>query len=243
MKDYDTSFFYLLATIVASIAVSVPIGVFVHETGHFIGGRMAGYKFTMMSMFGLTVSCFYGRLHFRIERKGPPGQCQMHPVTLKQNGTGLIIGGIVANACVGLTMIVYGVLSCQIYGFIFYTVVGGMNLALAVQNMLPGSVTNDGSTMRDAGASPVNMEIYNRLMIIYMLLEEGSTPLEIPEFLFDAPLLWESALSAELSLYRYMQVKEKYRYERKGRERIRREYCRLMLYSPETCILEAANEC
>lgn len=232
----------LVMIILINLPIALVLAILIHEAGHFAGGLLAGYRFTLISVLGLTLYRRFGKLHIRVDKGGPVGQCQMHPLTLKQDGTKLILGGVYANLTVGIMIMGLGIFSKNVYVLSVGLEAGVLSIILGLQNLFSDSPTNDGSTFRDARSSPINMEIYNRLMIIYLLLEDGTGPADLPDRLFEAPLLWESALSAELSLFRYMSVCEKYEHDRNGKNLISREYFKLKLYSPKTRILEAADD-
>lgn len=200
----------LLTVTAASIAFSVPAAVLIHELGHLAGGWLYKYRFTSITVMRIKLSFQKGRPSLRYIRNGPLGQCIMHPKTIRQKAGGLILGGILSNAVTGAAVLTGGAFVSNLYVMIICITLGSMNLIAAIMNWMSESVTNDGNTYREAGKDPRNTELYNRIMLIYHLLDQGTDYASLPDELLKEPLDNRSSLAAEIAMFRYYRAREKF---------------------------------
>lgn len=198
----------IVIRIIVALILSFFFSVAVHEAGHLAGGCITGYKLTEFTLFWVSYCPLAGGRRWR--KGGCLGQCLMHPRTISQNGRLLIIGGIAANLLTGIVSACIGLLQDSVNGIIFSFSMSGMNIAAAIINFLSDSPTNDGSTFTDAGINELHMEMYNRLMLVYMYQATETRLSDIPQEVMKAPEIYDSTLSAELSVYRYMAAKERF---------------------------------
>lgn len=221
--------------------ITLLLTIIVHELGHLVGGLLTHYRFTMIEVLGVVLYRCGGRLRLRLERRLPLGQCLMHAPSLSANPGMLILGGCIANLFVGVGLLAAGMLVREFLLMLLLIYAGGINILAGIANIIPESATSDGATYRDAASDPVRAQIYNRLMEVYMHLENGEGYAGLPEDILAAPTLYDSTLAAELAVYRYYRLRDL-----SARDATLREEAKLMLldlarYRPETGIGEVLH--
>ena len=149
---FDGLFFFANWVIIASIPVSILLGVIIHELGHLIFGLLTGYSF---SSFRVGMFIWYKedeKIRFSISKSLVAGQCLMVPVKdfrefkfVLYNLGGVIFDGIFAVLLLTLFFVTSYTLS------VIFLLGAFINLLLVFQNIIPiRSIANDGANIWEA---------------------------------------------------------------------------------------------
>lgn len=168
--------------------------ILIHEFGHFVFGKLTGYRFKSFRVFGLMWQRDGdGKIRFyRYHLAGTGGQCLMAPPEMKNGDMPYVLynlGGVFFNLLLGLAgMLTAGLLSegapGEIYGKILYI----LGFAFALVNALPlPGVSNDGSNCLSLSKSVNARKSFWIQMNGVVLLSEGKRVREFPEEWFVKP--------------------------------------------------------
>ena len=222
--------------LIVNVLLSFILTVVVHESGHYFFGRMSGYSFRSLELFGVKMIRKYGQLKIMLSQEACIGQCIMLPAGRKIDGSLLILGGVFFNAYMAC---ISGVLTGIFPKFCFPLFF--LNLAAVLGNLYPFSATNDGNTYSDAIKSALHMETYNRLMEVYSAIVTGEEWKNLDDELFEMPDIVFSSLSAEFAVCRLLHVTEKADFDDTGKKAVNRELRRLERFAPGLVDMEAMD--
>lgn len=197
---------------IAAMAMSLVLQILIHEGGHWVCGRLSGYRFVSFRVFNFTFIREGGRL--RVKRfgiAGTGGQCLLAPPELPLPQIPVVLynlGGVLANvlaSSVGLALLIL-LPDTGIFLHIFllmFTVVG---FFLALLNGIPmrmGGIGNDAYNMRFLRRNPLAKQAMMTQLRINALSQWGMRPQEMPPSLYAAPegtLDYGDPLQATLAL-------------------------------------------
>ena len=196
----------MIIVMLVLVPVQLVLMVVVHETGHFIGGKTAGYRLTHIKMFNVYAERHEGKIRI-VFRKGafdPLGQCMMSGDEKLRPGR-LILGGCAANILVGAAAAVIMLVTPNLVVFGASAVVATLNLVFGLSNLLSRSLSCDGAVYREVRGERVLETGYNRIMQISERLKGTDTfgTLE-PELLGRMQSGSTSGVSADLCYYGYL---------------------------------------
>lgn len=182
------------------------ITVLAHELGHLIFGLITGYRFLSLTLFGVTVSRTRGRLRLSKSGHFVYGQCLMYPAKPDADPKLMIAGGVLMN----LVMVMLNVF-CLAKGLsggmndetevimLFCCELMIFNVTGIIGNLVCGSDTSDGATLREARSDPDNCRCYNNIMLISKETVEGHRADELRrEELLSPAMSVRSGLAREL---------------------------------------------
>lgn len=181
--------------------------VLIHETGHFIFGKMSGYRLTGFAVAGLMIR--NGKVRKYPSKRLSFGQCFMCCENIDKDPRKLIAGGCVTNLVLGTLLSAVAVITLDlgdtggVWRLMLISVPALINIVMGLTNLYGGSPMSDGNTLRDV-REPDGKAMYNRIMMITAHLLDGRAFSEMPEELFG----WSGdrnkcSLAAELSMYDY----------------------------------------
>ena len=155
-----------------------------HEIGHLIGGKISGYRFLYIEIFGIVLEKKNNRYRIRRYKNMPVGQCVMFHENLKKNPVFLIAGGILMNLLILILSVVIFFIS---FSYVLKTV---CFIEIVVQGSLIfmnifGSDKSDGRTLMEIYRSENGAEYYNRLLLIARYLNEGKNYTDMGEKVFE----------------------------------------------------------
>ena len=182
MKD----FIILLVSYLLSVIVAMQFAVFIHEFGHFVTGRISGYRFKSFTFLGKTL--YRDNDKFKIKKSNLPaaagGQCLMMPPDGKDIFPYKLYnyGGVIFNL---LTVIIFLIVfyfnmdnDTYIGTFLddlsFMSII--INIFLAISNGLPivlSGVPVDGRNIKEAGKSENRKKAFCKYFIIEKNFSEG----------------------------------------------------------------------
>ncbi len=199
----------LLFVSMAWFAVILFLTVILHELGHFIGGKLSGYKFAGFAILGYL---YNGKRMSKYDRRMlNVGQCYMYTCDYGKNPVLLILGGCIMNMCLGVffALITLFVVDFdnftlrQIYLLLFLMIPSLINIIMGIGNLFFGSSTSDGKTFFECRTEAHQAE-YNHIMGITKYLIDGVSFGLMPESLFNYGQDWKkNSLSAEMRMYCY----------------------------------------
>lgn len=185
-----------------SLAIKIYLYVFVmfmmqiviHETGHFIFGKLTGYQFLSFRIFTMVIlkvgQCYTIR---RCRSPGSYGQCLLKPPDRKNCPfVWLTLGGIIFNLITAIIAVIFifgqfHIPFVHIMGLIIFSFYG---LSFAVINILPiknWGITNDGLVFLDLLRDPCARDCYKRQLELLPDLLNGKTYGELPYDLLKVP--------------------------------------------------------
>lgn len=185
--------------------IGMLITVLVHELGHLLFGLVSGYRFLAITVFGLTLSRVGGKLRFSHSGLFLYGQCLMYPVKKDADPRLVIAGGVLMNllmVVLNTAAVVIG-LSHRISAeaellMMFCCELVIFNLMGFIGNLICGSRTSDGATLKEVRSDRDNCLCYNNIMLLTKEYAEGHrTGLRTEEFLSPATRV-RSGLASEL---------------------------------------------
>ena len=178
-------------------ALAVPL----HEFGHFLFGRLTGYRFVSFTLFSFTIKREDGKLHFYKANKGDPGQCVMYPPEDESRYHYVLynLGGGLMNLLLA-ALLLAGHLSSSADSVTYNTVllVGCfMNAFLGLYHIIPLNLSgpNDGLNVLTAMKSP---EAKHGLYVILHFNEKSTQGMRYRDF---GPTLFSVSDTADLKNY------------------------------------------
>ena len=186
-----------LAFLLLSIFASMFLHVIIHEGGHYVFGRLSGYR---LSSFRIG-SFMFIRKDGKVELKrfmiaGTGGQCLMTPPDCSDSSFGFPfllynLGGIIANIITSLIgMIIFYVIGGSGFLSVILSVFSIIGIAFAIINGVPmklGGITNDGYNALYLGKDNEVLKAFWRQLTINGKLAEGIRLKNMPEEWFDHP--------------------------------------------------------
>ncbi|MFC5605034.1 site-2 protease family protein [Sporosarcina koreensis] len=191
-----------LLTITASIIVSFPLTILLHELGHLLAGRLQGMRLLNMSVGPFVIERHEGKHHFHIARSalGYLGRAMMYfPKHLEQDMmrdklVRYIYGGPLINIVTGVLMIgnAFG-----IWHHPFCILFGLANLLVGITNLQPNmakSAMTDGLVIHRLRTVPLEESV---IVTAYSALTEGMKTTEVNKWNADLIRQMERLLSSE----------------------------------------------
>ena len=158
-------------------------GILMHEIGHYLGGKISGYSFLYIEIFGITLEKKKDAYRIKRYRNMPVGQCVMFHENVKKSPVLLVAGGILMN----LSILILSVFVFFISGSFWIKTVCIIEVvvqgSLIYMNVF-GSSTSDGRTLVDIHKSDRGPEYYNRLLLIAKYLHEGKKYADMDDVFF-----------------------------------------------------------
>lgn len=181
----DPSIFSILS-MYFSIILCIYLNVFIHEAGHFILGKLSGYRLIMFRLgpFAfLKTNDSYSLKRYKI--KGTMGQCILYPPEeSKDNCLMYLLGGTIGNFFICLILFIS---SFFLYGDIIRTCIFlclFLSLSLGVLNIIPftiGGIPNDGFNFFNIFKNKENSVYLKKQLRLFSFLAEDNDFEHIPE--------------------------------------------------------------
>lgn len=176
----------LIPLLSAGLFLSIQVHIFLHEMGHFLFGKLSGYRLLSFQVRHFKYSQADHRLH-HIQTASPllAGQCLMAPprgdyAALPYRG--YLLGGILANALTGAALYGSAFLMELKLGslFVLFSLVP---VWMALANLLP-KAQNDGALLREASRSLPARELLFRQLELAQLIEAKVPFADLPDAYF-----------------------------------------------------------
>ncbi len=148
----EKEYIYLLALTVIAVYIALMTQIFLHEAGHFIFGRLTGYRFLSFHIG----TCIWVKVYGHLMYMKTPGlrtsaQCLMSPPPMKDGKMPFVLyhlGGSIMNMVCGIFAF-WGYYSYREVSFlaVSFLIMGIMGVGTALLNGVPmrfGTVDNDG---------------------------------------------------------------------------------------------------
>ena len=186
---------FLLALALFAIYAASMLQIIFHETGHFLFGRLTGYRFVSFRIGNLMWIKENGRLKFcRMSVAGTGGQCLMTPPDLKDDKIPYVLynlGGPLANLiCSSISFLAYFFLRDIPYFSLFLLLLGITGLGTALINGIPmrlGTVDNDGYNAFSLGKSQTALHSFWIQMKANEMMAAGIRTKDLPKEWFVLP--------------------------------------------------------
>jgi hypothetical protein len=203
IPDFEQSFGFVWFFILIMV-ISLFMSIAIHELGHFIMGRLTGYRFFSFRLFSFMIEIQPNhRLKFMMMKApGMSGQCLMTP---DENRVMPIFwyhfGGVLFNLlffvlAFGIFLLNY---SSKINLWMMLTMV--FNGFLAVTNWISfKNLQNDGKNYREMKANPVSREAIQRMLLIIRDLNHGKRISELTILPVREQLSYKYLIQARLLL-------------------------------------------
>lgn len=199
-----------LATVVWFLICMV-LTVIVHEMGHLVGGLISGYRLSGFAVCGVILRRQHGKLglhRYRMQSLNW-GQCFMSG-DVDTEPKMLIAGGCVINILLGAVFTILSVLTLSldekgVWRLMLLAVPASINMIMGLANLVGGSPTSDGNTLKEVRTED-GKKMYNRSMMITAGLLDGHTYSDMPTELFKYD--GNSSLAEEIRMYEYYRKNE-----------------------------------
>lgn len=192
-----------LVTVVWFLACMI-LTVVLHEIGHLIGGLLSGYRLSGFAVGGIILRRQNGRFGWHKYPLGSLnwGQCFMYGEEDSSPGM-LVTGGCAMNIILGLVfsviaLVTIGLDEKGVWRLMFLAVPASVNMVMGLANLLSGSVTSDGNTLKEVKKDD-GKRMYNRTMMITAELLDGKSYSEMKAELFRYS--GKSSLAEEIKMY------------------------------------------
>ncbi len=174
------------------LILSLWLTLMLHEGGHFVFGRLTGYKLLSFRIGSLT----FVRKNGRTERKkfsvaGTGGQCIMIPPECPEPEKAPFMlyhaGGGILNLLTALICLPVGLLPENYWVKTALVMLGGVSVIQGLMNLIPMNIKlpNDGYNLLNMKKNVIDrVSVYKQLRL-NGLLYEGKTYSEIPDELFE----------------------------------------------------------
>jgi hypothetical protein len=186
----------------ASIIISVPLCILLHEMGHFLAGRLQGMRMLNVSVGPFVIERHEGKLHFHIVRSvlgylgrammGFPEQLETEVMCYKL--IRYIYGGPLINLLVGALSI--GI-AFAIWHYPFFILFGLMNIFLGMTNLQPAmskSAMTDGLVIKRLRTVPLEDSV---IVAGYSALTEDMKTKDVKKWNVDLIMQLERLLKCE----------------------------------------------
>ncbi|MGG0668864.1 site-2 protease family protein [Lederbergia citrisecunda] len=178
--------------IAASIIVSLPLSILLHEAGHFLAGRLQGMRLLNLSVGPFVIERHEGKLHFHMTPSvlGYLGRAmmgfpeQVKKEVMRNQLVRYVYGGPLTNIIIGFLLmgIAFG-----LWHHPFYLIFGLVNVFLGFMNLKPvmaKSVMTDGLVIQRLRMIPVEDSV---IIAAYSVLAEGMRTADVKKW--DADLI------------------------------------------------------
>lgn len=208
---------------IASLLVSVPLLVILHEGGHLVCGLMSGYRFISFRIFSFTFIRLHGHLSVRrFSIAGTGGQCLLCPPDrpVDEIPTGWYnMGGVLANI-VALAAVI-PLLLTDTHPFVkeFAVIFCLIDVFIIITNGIPMVVGGFGNDAYNALLLRRNLlsklGLVNQLQA-NALIQEGVRPKDMPDSLFTVPekIDYRNALEVSLPLLCFSRMIDEEQWEK-----------------------------
>jgi len=202
----------LLAALIgmASLAVSIPKSIIIHEAGHLVCGLLSGYKFVSFRIFNYALIRKDGKLtvkRFSVEETA--GQCLLTPPVMDDESKTPIVlynlGGVLANILsILLILPVFGTNAHPL--FIEFAAIFIITTAIMViMNGIPmrmNGINNDGMNVIQLRKSPASLHGMIAQLRANALIQEGIRPKDMPDELFttSGPINYHNAIEVSIPM-------------------------------------------
>lgn len=173
------------------LPMSFLISIIIHEGGHYLFGKLTGYKFVSFRVLSYMLVKIDGKIKFtKYSLPGTGGQCLMAPPKVEDKKEvpyfWYNFGGGLVN--IFATLIVY-VLFLNGTNHIVILFFGFLNLVLGVSNLIPinDKITNDGYNILNLYKKPETRKYFYDMLAINAALLEGKRMKELPGEYFEIP--------------------------------------------------------
>ncbi|MBJ6744941.1 hypothetical protein JEQ21_00460 [Streptococcus sp. 121] len=166
------------------------VAIFIHELGHYIGGRLSRYRLISFRVGSwVLVRWDEGLFWKRFTLHGTLGQCLMAPPSSDYNQVPVLLynlGGPLINLLFA-PLIVLGLKMDPSWWSLTLFLFGGLNLLLSLGNGIPFKgkiISNDGMNAWELYHSPAAREAFVKQMLITEGLTRGRRLKDLPVELF-----------------------------------------------------------
>ncbi|HEX5351786.1 MAG TPA: hypothetical protein VFW58_09170 [Trichococcus sp.] len=177
----------LLPLLFVGLFLSIYVHIFLHESGHFLFGKLSGYRLVSFQVRRFKYSQADHSLHHR-QTASPflAGQCLMAPPKgdyAELPYRGYLLGGILANALTGALLYSSAFLMELKLGSLF-VLFSFVPVWMALANLLPKG-QNDGAVLREVSQSlPARKLLFQQLEMARLI--EGKVPFaDFPDAYFE----------------------------------------------------------
>ncbi len=211
---------------------AIYLNMIVHELGHWLFGRISGYRFVSFRIGSLTwIRGGDGHIHFkRMKLIGTGGQCLLTPPDMKNGKIPVVMYNL--GGCFLNLLVAGGLLAAFVFWprefsmarlIILFASLFGMVIALT--NGIPmdtGMIANDGKNALSLGNDPVAMRAFWLQLKINEMQTKGFRLKDMPEEWFALPTAEEMKrpMVAALGVFGCNRLMDEGRLE-EARERIR----------------------
>lgn len=188
-------------------AISLPVLVLAHETGHLAGGLLSGYKFVSFRIFRFTIIKVDGR--YRLKRfavSGTGGQCLLMPPDrpLKRIHVALYnSGGVIANVLILFAFMPLLWIDGGAFLYEFVVIFLFTDVIIILMNGVPmnvGNVGNDGYNALLLRRSEASKRGIVTQLRVNAMIQNGVRPKDMPAEWFVVADDFDYGNSLELSI-------------------------------------------
>lgn len=185
------------------------VAIFIHELGHYIGGRLSGYRLISFRVGSwVLVRWDEGLFWKRYTLHGTLGQCLMAPLSSDDNQVPVLLynlGGPLINLLFA-PLIFLGLKMDSSWWSLSLFLFGGINLLLSLGNGIPFKgkiISNDGMNAWELYHSPAAREAFVKQMVITEGLTRGRRFKDLPVELFHlkSPVEEENSFVSMMNYY------------------------------------------
>lgn len=185
----------IIAFIVLCLYLAIFIQIIVHEGGHFIFGKLSGYKFVSFRIGSLMLVSQGGKYKLkRFSLLGTGGQCLMMPPGSHGDDFPYILynlGGAIANILFSLIcFLLYKLMPEGMYLSVFLGISIIIGIAFALMNGVPmclGGMPNDGNNALSLGKDREARRTFWLQLYINGLIANGTRLADMSAELFQLP--------------------------------------------------------
>ena len=177
----------LIPLLFVGLFLSIYVHIFLHEGGHFLFGKLSGYRLVSFQVRHFKYSQADHSLH-HMQTASPllAGQCLMAPPKgdyAELPYRGYLLGGILANALTG-TILYSSAFLMELKAGSLFVLFSFVPVWMALANLLP-KAQNDGALLREASRSlPARRLLFQQLEMA-RLIEEKVPFADLPDAYFE----------------------------------------------------------
>ena len=176
----------LIPLLFVGLFLSIYVHIFLHEGGHFLFGKLSGYRLVSFQVRHFKYSQADHSLH-HMQTASPllAGQCLMAPPKgdyAELPYRGYLLGGILANALTGAALYATA-FSMELKSGSLFVLFSLVPVWMALANLLP-KAQNDGALLREVSRSLHARELLFRQLEMAQLIEEKVPFAELPDAYF-----------------------------------------------------------
>ncbi len=188
-------------------AISLPVLVLAHETGHLAGGLLSGYKFVSFRIFRFTIIKADGR--YRLKRfavSGTGGQCLLMPPDRPLKRIPVVLynsGGVIANVLILFAFMPLLWIDGGAFLYEFVVIFLFTDVIIILMNGVPmnvGNVGNDGYNALLLRRSEASKRGIVTQLRVNAMIQNGVRPKDMPAEWFVVADDFDYGNSLELSI-------------------------------------------